>query len=59
MQKRPAIYTPVEIRGLEIGRDIIKNGDLLFDQLPKAGQQQLFELIIKVEREVLDDLFGE
>lgn len=59
MKKRPAVYTPVEIRGLEIGRDIIKNGDLLFDQLPKEGQQQIFDLIIKVEREVLYDLFEE
>lgn len=58
MKKRPAVYTAVEIRGLEIGRDIIKNGDLLFDQLPKDGQQQLFELVIKLEREVLEELFG-
>lgn len=58
MQKRPDVYTPLDIRGLEIGRDIIKNGDLLFDQLPKEGQQQLFDLVIRLEREVLDDLFA-
>lgn len=58
MRKRPDIYTSLDIRGLSIGRDIIKNGDLLFDQLPKAGQQQLFDLVIKLEREVLDNLFG-
>ncbi len=58
MQKRPDIYTPLDIRGLAIGRDIIKNGDLLFDQLPKEGQQQLFDLVIRLEREVLDTLFA-
>jgi len=58
MEKRPAVYTAVEIRGLTIGRDIIKNGDALFDQLPKEGQQQLFDLVIRLEREVLDDLFA-
>lgn len=57
MKKRPKVYSEVEIRGLEIGRDIIKNGDRLFEQLPKEGQHQLFELVIKLEREVLDDLF--
>jgi len=59
MRKRPKVYSAVEIRGLEIGRDIIKNGDLLFDQLPKEGQQQLFELVIMLEREVLEELFAD
>lgn len=58
MEKRPDIYTPLDIKGLTIGRDIIKNGDLLFDQLPKKGQQQLFDLVIRLEREVLNDLFS-
>ena len=57
MKKRPEVYSAAEIRGLEIGRDIIKNGDLLFDQLPKEGQQQLFELVIRLERDVLKELF--
>lgn len=59
MKSRPKVYTAVEIRGLEIGRDIIKYGDLLFDQLPKEGQQQLFELVIQLEREILEELFSE
>ncbi len=59
MQKRQDVYSAIEIRGLEIGRDIIKQGDLLFDQLPQAGQQQLFDLVIRLEREVLEDLFEE
>ncbi len=59
MKSRPKVYSVVEIRGLEIGRDIIKYGDQLFDQLPKEGQQQLFELVIQLEREILDDLFAE
>ncbi len=58
MQKRRDVYTSLDIRGLEIGRDIIKNGDLLFDQLPKEGQQQLFDLVIRIEREILEELFS-
>ena len=58
MQKRQDVYTSLDIRGLEIGRDIIKNGDLLFDQLPKEGQQQLFDLVIRIEREILEELFS-
>lgn len=58
MQKRRDIYTSIDIRGLEIGRDIIKNGDLLFDQLPKEGQQELFDLVIRIEREILEELFS-
>lgn len=58
MKKRPDVYTTIDIKGLEIGRDIIKNGDLLFGQLPKKGQQQLFNLVIRLEREVLNDLFS-
>lgn len=59
MKQRPNVYSAVEIRGLEIGRDIIKNGDLLFDQLPSEGQEQLFEMVIKIEKDVLAELFDE
>ncbi len=58
MQKRPDVYTALDIKGLTIGSAIIKNGDLLFDQLPKEGQQQLFDFVIHLEQEVLDDLFS-
>lgn len=56
MKKRPNIYSPVEIRGLEIGRDIITEGDALFDELDVTAQQQVFEYAVKIEREFLENL---
>ena len=57
MKKRPTVYSKEEVKGLEIGRDIIKYGDNLFSQLPKADQVSIFKLIVQIEREVLEDLF--
>ena len=59
MKKRPTTYTPAEIRGMEIGEAIIAQGDLLFDQLSKADQQLIFQLVIKMEREILERIFSE
>lgn len=56
MKKRPNIYSPAEIRGLEIGRDIIVEGDALFDKLDTKAQQQVFEYAVKIERDFLENL---
>ena len=53
MKQRPNVYSPEEIRGLEIGRDIIVDGDALFEQLSEEDQQRIFDLVIEIEREVL------
>ena len=59
MKQRPKLYTAVEVRGVEIGLEIVKQGDLLFDQLEKEDQERIFEFVIQMERDVLDDLFSE
>ena len=59
MKKRPNIYSTEEIRGLEIGRDIIKEGNALFDQLSVEEQEQVFEFVIAIERDHLEELFKE
>lgn len=56
MKKRPDVYTAVEIRGLEIGRDIIVEGDKLFDELNPTEQRQVFEYAVKIEKEFLEGL---
>ena len=56
MKKRPTVYAPEEIRGLTIGRDIIKNGDLIYDKLSKEEKQKIFDLIIKIEGEFWEEL---
>lgn len=58
MKKRPQLYSEIEIRGLEIGRDIIINGDKLFDELSPSEQKQIFDLTIAIEREMLDKIYN-
>lgn len=57
MKQRPKLYSEVEIRGMEIGLEIVKQGDHLFDQLNKEEQELIFEFVIQMERDVLDELF--
>ena len=59
MKKRPDLYSKTEIRGLEIGFEIIEKGDYLFEQLPERDQSQIFEFIIQIEKDVLERLFEE
>ena len=58
MKNRPKVYSAVEIRGMEIGEAIITQGDLLFDELNKEDQKLIFQLVIKMEREILDRIFS-
>ena len=58
MKKRPGSYSRQEIRGLEIGLEIIKKGDFLFDQLSKEEQLQVFDSIVKIERDVIGEIFS-
>ncbi len=58
MKKKPNLYSAKEVRGLEVGRDIITEGDLLFSKLADHEQDQLFHLIAKIERKTIEDLYG-
>ncbi len=58
MKKRPNVYTPAEINGLEMGREIIVKGDSLFEKLSKEEQAIIFSFIIKTEREVVEKIFS-
>ena len=57
MKKNLHLFSTDEINGLEIGRDIIKEGNSLFDELTLEEQEIIFELIIQIERDVLKKLF--
>lgn len=56
MQKRPAVYAPTEVKALGIGRDIIKGGDALFEQLSKEEQELILQMIIQIERDFLEGI---
>lgn len=57
MRKRPAVYGAEEIKGLEVGRDLIREGDLVFKQFPEEDRQAMFDLIFRLERDGLEELY--
>ncbi len=57
MKAKTTVYTPQDIKGLEIGRTIIHKGDALFAQLSLENQTKILEFIIRLEREFLQDIF--
>lgn len=59
MKQRPKLFSAAEIRGLEIGFDVIREGNVLFDQLSKEDQNQIFDFVIQIERDILEVLFEE
>lgn len=59
MKSRPETYSPEEIAGLEIGRDIVREGNLLFESLNEAEQRDLLARIIEIETDALREIFDE
>ena len=57
MQQRPQVYGKEEIQGLEVGRDLIWNGNTLFEQFPPKERQAVFDLIFALERDGLEGLY--
>lgn len=58
MRKKPEVYSPDEIRGLEIGYETIAKGDALFETLTAEEQRELLVLVEQLEREKLAEIFG-
>jgi hypothetical protein len=54
MKKDENSYSISQVRGLEIGLEMLIEGDKLFNQLTKEDQQNLFHLIVEIERDFLD-----
>ena len=57
MQKNTETYTESQIKGLEIGLEMITKGDALFNKLSKKDQQNLIKLITDIEKSHLERLF--
>lgn len=57
MKKRPKIYSPVDIKGVMIGRDILQGGIELVKDLSIEQGHTLLELIKRVETDAIDDIF--
>lgn len=58
MKKQPKYYSETEVNGLELGKDIIVKGDTLFTELTTEDKFHIFEFVINLEAEVIEDLFA-
>lgn len=59
MKKSRNGYSEAEIGGLQIGLDMLTEGNMLFDQLSRDDQRRIFDVIIGIEVDVLEELFAE
>jgi len=56
MKKKPTIFSANEIHGLELGKDIVIEGDKLFEELSAEDQKRIFSFIIENERQFFNSL---
>ena len=54
MKNKEESYSLSQIRGLEIGLEMINKGDKLFNRLAKEDQQNLVYLITEIEKDILE-----
>ncbi len=59
MKSKSNLYSKKEIKGLEIGYQLIKEGNSLFEKLGKENQKQLIDFIVHVETNTLDHIYNE
>lgn len=58
MKKSPRSYSETEIGGLQIGLEMMVQGIHLFDALSRQDQKRIFDIIIGIEVDVLEELFA-
>jgi len=56
--KKSKGYSETEIGGLEIGLEMLTEGNKLFDELSKEDQLRIFDIIIHIEVDYLEKLFA-
>ena len=59
MKKARNGYSKAEIGGLEIGLEMLTEGNKLFDELSREDQLRIFDIIIHIEVDYLEKLFAE
>lgn len=57
MEAKKNLYSVNEVKGIALGLEMLKKGDALFNQFSYNDQQLLIQLIIQIERSILDDVF--
>lgn len=59
MKAKPDLFSAEEINGLEIGKNIVIEGDALFQELSDSDQKRIFSFIIEYERAFFKDLYNQ
>jgi len=57
MEQRSHVYPESEVEGLRLGRDLVVEGNQLFESLTSTEQDVLFDMVGNIERGVLQTLF--
>ncbi len=58
MRKKQKSYSINEIRGLEIGLEMLDEGNALFNQLTQEDQKRFVPFIVNIEQDTLDHIFS-
>ncbi len=58
MKKRPGVYSPAEVRGMELGLLVLQEGDQLFQSLNPEEQKILIDFIYRIEKDAIEDIFS-
>ncbi|MDF1695455.1 MAG: hypothetical protein P1U56_06470 [Saprospiraceae bacterium] len=57
MKNKPTLYSTNEVKGIELGYAMLREGGRLFDKFDEREQTTLVQMIIRLERDVLDEVF--
>ena len=57
MKDNPDAYAASQVKGLEIGYNMIYEGDKLFNELNKEDQQNLVDFVLEIEKDNLNQIF--
>lgn len=58
MKKRPDTYSVAEVAGLEMGLELIVEGDKLFDSLSPQEQKELLQFATEYERKMIREIYS-
>lgn len=55
--KKSDLFSDNDVSGLALGLEMIEKGDDLFKSLVPKDQDYIFEIVVQIERDVIDDIF--
>ena len=58
MRQKPNLYGANEVEGIQLGVDLIAEGDRIFQGLSGVERDLLFDFVIAHERKIIAEIFG-